>query len=131
MEICSKMTGLEALDGAFLIHTDAADIKIIFLTDEIIRIRASFDREFAEESYVLMATAWEDRLDPLFEGERTRLVPVWPELHETEAALVFSTDALRLVLDRAPLCISLFDAEGAELYRSVPETPLFWIPTAA
>ena len=123
MEICSKMTGLEALDGAFLIHTDAADIKIIFLTDEIIRIRASFDREFAEESYVLMATAWEDRLDPLFEGERTRLVPVWPELHETEAALVFSTDALRLVLDRDPLCISLFDAEGAELYRSVAGNP--------
>ena len=123
MEICSKMTGLEALDGAYLVHTDAADIKIIFLTEEIVRIRASFNREFAEESYVLMATAWEDRLDPLFEGERTRLVPVRPALRETSDALVFSTAALRLVLDRDPLCVSLFDADGAELCRSVAGNP--------
>ena len=119
MEICSRMTGLDALNGAFLVHTDAADIKICFVTDEIVRIRTSFDREFAEESYVLMTTAWEDRLDPLFAGERTRLVPVQPEIVEAEDAVSFSTAALRLVLDRDPLCVSLFDADGAELYRSV------------
>ena len=63
MEICRKVTGFEALDSSYLVHTDSADIKVYFLTDEIIRVRASFDKEFAEESYVLSATAWPDRLD--------------------------------------------------------------------
>ena len=62
MEICSRFTGIERKDGAFLLHTDNADIKVCFVTDEIVRVRASFDHELAEESYVLMTTAWEDRI---------------------------------------------------------------------
>ena len=57
MEICSRFTGMERKDGAFLLHTDNADIKVCFVTDEIVRVRASFDHELAEESYVLMTTA--------------------------------------------------------------------------
>ena len=48
MKICSAVTGLERLDGAFLLHTNCADIKLYFVTDEIIRVRASFDKELAE-----------------------------------------------------------------------------------
>ena len=65
MEICSRFTGMERKNGAFLLHTDNADVKVCFVTDEIVRIRASFDHELAEESYVLMTTAWEDRIKPL------------------------------------------------------------------
>ena len=42
MEICSRFTGMERKDGAFLLHTDNADIKVCFVTDEIVRVRASF-----------------------------------------------------------------------------------------
>ena len=62
MEICSRFTGMERKNGAFLLHTDNADVKVCFVTDEIVRVRASFDHELAEESYVLMTTAWEDRI---------------------------------------------------------------------
>ena len=65
MEICSRFTDMERKDGAFLLHTDSADIKVCFVTDEIVRVRASFDHELAEEPYVLMTTAWEDRIKPL------------------------------------------------------------------
>ena len=65
MEICSRFTGMERKDGAFLLHTDNADIKVCFVTDEIVRVRASFDHELAEKPYVLMTTAWEDRIKPL------------------------------------------------------------------
>ena len=65
MEICSRFTGMERKDSAFLLHTDNADIKVCFVTDEIVRVRASFDHELAEEPYVLMTTAWEDRIKPL------------------------------------------------------------------
>ena len=123
MDICSKITGMDVLDGAYLIHTDNADIKICFLTDEIIRVRASFDKEFAEESYVLATTAWEDRLDSLFKGERTRLKPLMPSPEEEENRLIFSTKALQLVLDRDPICIRLYDREGTELYCSIAGSP--------
>ncbi|MBR4548389.1 MAG: DUF4968 domain-containing protein [Oscillospiraceae bacterium] len=123
MEICTKLTGLERLDGAYLLHTDAADIKLCFVTDEIARVRVSFDKELAEESYVLATTAWEDRLDPLFEGERTRVEPVVPALEEGEKTLVFASAALRLEIDRDPLCLRLFDAEGTELYSTLAGCP--------
>ena len=65
MEICSRFTGMERKNGAFLLHTDNANVKVCFVTDEIVRVRASFDHELAEESYVLMTTAWVDRIKPL------------------------------------------------------------------
>ena len=123
MDICSKITGIEALSGAYLVHTNCADIKIYFVTDEIVRVRASFDKEFAEESYVLATTAWEDRLDPLFEGERTRLEPVKPAYTEGEKTIVFTTAKVRLELDRDPICIRLYDNEGTELYSSIAGSP--------
>lgn len=123
MDICSKITGLERLDGAFLVHTDCADLKIVFVTDEIVRVRASFDKELAEESYVLATTAWADRLDALFAGERTRLAPVAPAVEEGGKTLVFASAALRLELDRDPICLRLYDAEGTELYSTLAGCP--------
>ncbi len=123
MDICTKVAGLECLDGAFLIHTDNADLKVVFVTDEIVRVRASFDKEFAEESYVLATTAWADRLDPLFEGERTRVTPVAPIFVEGEKTLVFQSAALRLEIDRDPICLRLYDAEGTELYSTLAGCP--------
>ena len=76
MEICSRFTGMERKDGAFLLHTDNADIKVCFVTDEIVRVRASFDHELAEESYVLMTTAWEDRIKPLPDAALYRSAPI-------------------------------------------------------
>ena len=123
MDICKRITGLERLDGAVLLHTNCADLKVVFVTDEIVRVRASFDKELAEESYVLMTTAWADRLDPLFEGQRQRLAPVEPKLSEEEKTLVFESAALRLEIDRDPLCLRLYDAEGTELYSSLAGSP--------
>ena len=123
MEICSKITGLEQVSKFFLLHTDNADIKIYFLTDEIIRVRASFDKEFAEESYVLSTTAWDDRLDDLFKDERTKITPVAPLFDDNGKSFVFSTERLRLEFDKDPLCIKLFDNEGTELYSSLSGSP--------
>ena len=123
MDICKRITGLERLDGAVLLHTDCADLKVVFVTDEIVRVRASFDKELAEESYVLMTTAWADRLDPLFEGQRKRLKAVEPKLTEGEKTLVFESAALRLEVDRDPLCLRLYDAEGTELYSTLAGSP--------
>ena len=87
MEICSRFTGMERKDGAFLLHTDNADIKVCFVTDEI--VRASFDHELAEESYVLMTTAWEDRIKPLPDTAlyRSTLIHHTPDSYTTRPIL--------------------------------------------
>ena len=123
MEICSRFTSMERKDGAFLLHTDNADIKVCFVTDEIVRVRASFDHELAEESYVLMTTAWEDRMDELFKGERTRVVPFAAELTEDDSTLTFATGKVTLVVDKDPINFKLLAADGSELYSTLPGNP--------
>lgn len=131
MYLCKEFREMEPLDGGFLIHTNCADIKVCFVTDEIVRIRVSFDREMAEESYVLATTAWADRLDGLFAGERTRLQPVEPRLHETKEGYVFVTPAVLLEFCKDPLGFKLYNREGDLLYSDLAGTPTPWIPTAA
>ena len=123
MEICSRFTGMERKDGAFLLHTDNADIKVCFVTDEIVRVRASFDHELAEESYVLMTTAWEDRMDELFKGERTRVEPFAAQITEDDSTLTFATGKVTLVVDKDPINFKLLAADGSELYSTLPGNP--------
>ena len=123
MEICSRFTGMERTDGAFLLHTDNADVKVYFVTDEIVRVRASFDHELAEESYVLTTTAWADRLDGLFAAERTRVTPVDPAITEDDEKLTFATARVTLVVTKDPLAFKLLSADGDELYSTLPGCP--------
>ena len=118
MEILRKIENCTQLDGAFLLKGDAADIKLYFLTDEIIRIRASFDREFPEESYVLMTTAWQDRLDPLFEGERKRVEPVEPAVVRMEGRIFYNTGKLQLKVNCDPFELEVEDRSGNILYST-------------
>lgn len=123
MDICTQFTGVEKLNGAWLIHTNCADIKVMFVTDEIVRIRTSFDKTFPEESYVLMTTAWEDRLDALFEGERTRVEPVIPNVTENNKEISFETKMIRLVFTKEPIGFDLYDQEGSLLYSDLHGSP--------
>ena len=66
--ILRRYQSAEKTDNGYLIHGDCADVMLVFLSDDVVRIRVSFDRAFPEESYTLVTTAWADRLDPLFTG---------------------------------------------------------------
>ena len=123
MYLCKEIQSMERLAGAFLFHTNCADIKVCFVTDEIVRVRVAFDRELAEESYILSTTAWEDRLDGLFGAERTRVQPVTPEVTVTDQAVTFQTAAVRLVAERSPLCFKLYDKDGTLLHSDLAGTP--------
>ena len=124
MEICTQYRGMQVCaDGSFLVQTDAADIRIFFLDSEIVRLRVSFDKNMTEESYVLMTTAWPDRLDELFAGERHRLRPLAPKVSESEAAWTFSTENVTLVMEKEPLNFKLCAADGTPLYSTVPGNP--------
>ena len=123
MDICTKYTGMETLDGSYLLHTDAADIKLYFVTENLVRVRASFDKCFAEESYVLMTTAWADRLDSVFADRRTRIAPAVPAVEETESQIVFRTSKITLTVAKDPLVLTLQDQDGDVLYTSLSGNP--------
>ena len=60
MKVCTSASMVKQENGYFSVVTNAVEIRIWFLTDSILRIRAGFDGDFAEESYSLVTTAWED-----------------------------------------------------------------------
>ena len=63
MKICLQAGAVKQIENYFSISTDGVEIRIWFLTDSVVRIRAGFDGDFVEESYSLVTTAWEDRMD--------------------------------------------------------------------
>ena len=73
MKVCTNAYTVTKKDNYFSVMTDSVEIRILFLTDSILRIRAGFDGDFAEESYSLVMTAWEDRMDDFLKGRRTRV----------------------------------------------------------
>lgn len=104
MENCSRITGFERSGDTFFVRCGKAGIAICFYTDEILRLRVSFDNDFsAESSYVL---------------SELPLLPLLAE--ESDTSLVLRSAALWLELEREPFCLRLYDAEGTELYASLP-----------
>lgn len=108
-------------ENGWLIHGDTADVMLVFMTDDIIRIRVSFSKEFREESYTLVTTAWSDRLDHLFEGERQRIEALDIPCEEDETSLRFTTKTMQLILRKFPFSFSAYDNSGKAIYRDLPE----------
>ena len=113
----------EKTENGYLIHGDAADVKLIFMTDDIIRIRVHFDKgtPMEEESYTLVTTAWEDRMDTLLKDERTRITALDVPCAEDEKTLTFETAHLTLKLFKKPFHFELFDKSGKLIYQDLRE----------
>ncbi len=122
MKIVSTYKGYEKGGGYHLIHTNSADIKICFVTEEIVRIRASFDKNFEEESYVLDTIAWPDRLDDVI-TDRKHIRPYDALVCESGAELCFKSSSITLVLTKDPISFALYAADGTKLYQDLPGNP--------
>ena len=112
---------LEKTGNGYIVHGDAADVMLVFMTDDIIRVRVSFDRQFKEESYTLVTTAWPDRMDELLKAERTRITALDVPCEEDEKTLTFRTKTLKLVMRKCPLSFLLYNAEGELIYADLRE----------
>ncbi len=121
MKICSKFHNITQTDTYIEITTNSAPIRIYYLTDEILRIRAGFDGDFKEASYSLMLTGWKDRLDFLFEGKRTRITPTLPTIEEHEDYILLVGNVLDVFIQKEPLAIRIFDKDKTLLHADVPE----------
>ena len=88
MKVCTTAFAVTKQDNYFSIATNCVEIRVLFLTDSIVRIRAGFDGDFAEESYSLVMTAWEDRMDKLMKNYRRRVEAAYAKLEDGEEQAV-------------------------------------------
>ena len=119
--ILNQFKSMEKTANGYIIHGDHADVMLVFLRADVIRIRTSFDKKFKEESYALVTTAWEDDLDELFKEERNRIQALEVPFEETEKKITFTTDKVKLVLRKHPFSFRLYDAEGELVYEDLKE----------
>lgn len=121
MRLCTKVNEVEKRGGYFSVRTDSVEIRILFLTDYIVRIRAGFDGGFEEGSYSLVMTAWKDRLDDLFGEERRRVRPASAKFADGEEKAVLQGKALRVEVEKDPFRICVYDAEHTQLHADLTE----------
>ena len=119
--ILRSFNNIEKTDSGYIIHGDAADVLLVFMTDDIFRFRVSFNRNFKEESYTLVHTAWADRMDSLLKDERERIVPLDIPVSEEENTLRFETKTLSLVVNKEPFFFKVYDKKGNCIYSDLAE----------
>lgn len=119
MKVCRYASEISQKDGYFSVMTNCVEIRIWFLTDDIVRIRAGFDGEFAEESYSLVMTAWEDRMDEVMKRYRRRIQPAKAVLTDGEQQAVLQGEHLKVVVEKNPFRICIYDQDGTMLHADI------------
>ena len=119
MKVCTNAYTVTKKDNYFSVMTDIVEIRILFLTDSILRIRAGFDGDFAEESYSLVMTAWEDRMDDFLKGRRTRVEAADAVLSDGDREAVIEGRILKVVVEKEPFRICVYDKEGTLLHADI------------
>ena len=119
MKVCTTAYAVTARENYFSVATNCVEIRLWFVTDSILRIRAGFDGEFAEESYSLVMTAWEDRMDGFLKGYRRRVETAEAALEDGEEKAVIKGRELTVVVEKSPFRICVCDKEGTQLHADI------------
>lgn len=119
MKICTKVFSVNRQGDFFSVKTDGCEIRILFMTDSIVRIRAGFDGDFAEESYSLVMTAWEDRMDHVMKDYRKRILPAEADLEDGEEKAIIYGKQLTVEVEKNPFRICVYDAEHTLLHADI------------
>ena len=119
MKVCTNAYTVAKKDSYFSVMTNSVEIRILFLTDSILRIRAGFDGDFAEESYSLVMTAWEDRMDDFLKGRRTQVEAADAVLSDGDREAVIEGRILKVVVEKDPFRICVYDKEGTLLHADI------------
>lgn len=119
MRICTTAQAVRQKDNYFSIETNSVEIRVWFLTDSILRIRAGFDGDFAEESYSLVLTAWEDRMDGFMKNYRKRIETAKAVLTDGDCEAVIQGRELKVVVEKDPFRICVYDREGTQIHGDI------------
>lgn len=119
MRICYQALEVKAVDNYYVITTDAVTIRLWFLTDNIIRIRAGFDGDWDEASYSLVMTAWESRTDDFLKDYRKRVAVATSDLTDSPDKTIILGKCLRVEVEKNPFRICVYDSEGTLIHADI------------
>ncbi len=119
MKLTRKIDSIEDKDKYLSIKSEGNEIRIYYLTDNIVRIRASFNDNFREKSYSLISTFYEDELDEFLADERTRYKPLEYTYKNENNIHIMSGGNLIVKINENPLTIAIEDKEGSVIYKSL------------
>ncbi len=125
MRICSKVSSITQENTYTVIKTNGVEVRVWFLTDEIVRIRVGFDGDFVEESYTLMLTGWEDRFDEFLGVKRKCITPKSPIMDGKDDSVILYGEVLDIIIEKDPFIIKICDKEGTILHQDVSEMAYF------
>lgn len=121
MKIARSVSSVERKDNYFSIVTNCVELRVWFLTDDIVRIRAGFDGDFIEASYSLVLTAWDDAMDDFLGAYRRRITPAAATLIDAETQAVLQGTKLRVVIDKEPFRIRVYDQDGDVIHEDIAD----------
>ena len=119
MKICLKAVSVIKHGNYCSIITDGTEIRVWFLTDHIVRIRAGFGGDFAEESYSLVSTAWPDRMDDFLKDYRHCITAADFSLDDLADKAVLQGRELKVIIEKDPFRICIYDHEGTLLHADI------------
>ena len=121
MKVCYRAGTVTQENGIAHIQTNAVEIRVLFLTDDIVRIRAGFDGDWDEASYSLAMTAWDSRTDELLKDYRKRVELSPLAVTDGEDRAVIQGRRLRVVVEKNPMRLLVFDQDGSLLHADIPD----------
>ena len=121
MKVCYQAGAVTAVENYYSIATDGAEIRLWFLTDDILRIRAGFDGDWDEASYSLVMTAWPSRTDDFMASERRRVQVAPSTLTDGPEEAVIQGERLRVCVHKSPFYLSVYDRDGALIHQDIPD----------
>lgn len=121
MKVCYQAGEITRQGSFYSIMADGAEIRLWFLTDDILRIRAGFDGDWDEASYSLVMTAWDSRTDAFLGKERRRVEVAESSLADRGEEAEIQGKNLRVVIHRNPFFLSVYDREGTLIHQDIPD----------
>ena len=124
MKIVNQVLTSQKHENIVTLTTNACEIQVLFLTEDIVRIRTGFDGEFKEGSYSLTMTGWEDRLDDFLAAYREKVALVSVAVTETEAEIVITSPKLIVKVQKEQFQLSIYNQEGQLLHADIVDLAL-------
>lgn len=119
MRLCRKVFDVIPRKDYYAVLTDSVEIRLYFLSNSILRIRAGFDGDFCEESYTLATVAWEDRMDEVLKKYRKRIAVAGSTFTDSRQTAILESAALKVVIEKEPFRICVYDREGTMLHADI------------
>ncbi|MCY9852056.1 TIM-barrel domain-containing protein [Vibrio mediterranei] len=120
MKTTNKLISVNKENDWFSIQTESIALRMYFLSDDIIRLRADFTEKYEEASYILTMTGWDDKLDSLLGNERQRIELLEPEFVENKTHYAIKTASLTVKLFKDPFVVKIYNQDGKVIYSDLP-----------